>query len=421
MTVEREINLASVYHVVWERGKRILLVTFLLMGLSYVTTLFMTERYEAHAELEVKPSRIGENVMRGWITPFEVYGRYIGDETLLNIMNDLGLRGEPFNIRKVDQFAARITVSRFRETSVLFVYTEMETPEMAARVANTLADHIIKKNLDLLAKEAHTSVNLIDQSLSARITDNASREVAYQEAQERYRIEIQQKYLDNLISRWQTRMSERENLIMSTRELATRLASLEEAVSHQPQKLELKRTLSEDLVLLEAIREAAPDQKGPDLANLSLIIESPNQEHYTLLSLKDQMRAQLEGDLAKLALTETLIPDLKREIDQVQGQIYMGQLEVARMKAEYDRSYEIFGGIDKEYGWTPITIFSERYDINIISPAVPKDKVVTPNRPAIVVLSGSLAFLIALAYFLLRDLYGLAQRRDIAGGYGSSA
>ncbi|MFH1741758.1 MAG: Wzz/FepE/Etk N-terminal domain-containing protein [bacterium] len=412
MTVDRQIDLASVYRVVWERGKRILVVTFAVMIVSYIATLFMTKRYGAMTEVEIKPSRVGERAMERWITAIEVFGRYAeGDDAVLHVIEEFDLDREPYNIRTVNQMASRIGVSRFKETSVIRIYAEMETPQMAADVAEGLAKYMIDKNLDLLGKEVETTINLLDESLSARIANNASRETEYLKAQSKYAVEIQQKYLDNLYSRWQKLMSERENLVVSTRELSVRVASLVQAVTHQPEKFELNRTLSEDLVLLEAIRTANPSLKGVDLSNLSLTIESPNPEHYTLLSEKDRLQAQMEGDRAKLNLTESLIPELKSEIDGVQNEIYESQLEVARFKAEYDRSYEIFGGIDKEYGWTFTTVFSERYDISIINHAIPKDAVVRPNRPAAVVLSGSFAFLLALAYFLLKDLYGIAQQR----------
>lgn len=417
MTVEREINLASVYRVVWDRGKRILMVTVATMIVAFLITLVMTKRYGATAEVEIKPSRIGERAMAHWVTPVEVYARYIeGDDTWQGLIDELDLDRKPFNIRKPKKLVDRVDISKYKETSVIQVYAEMETPEMAATLANTLAQRMIDKNLQFLAEEAETTAELLERSLSARLTKDASLEFAYLTAKKEYAIDVWQKHLENLISRWQTLISQQENLTISTLELAKRLSSLDEALTHQPEKFELKRTLSEDLVLLEAIRNANPDQTGADLANLSVTIESINQQHYALLSQKDLLQAQLDGDTAKLTLIESLIPQLKTEIDEIQDQIYVGQLEVTRLKAEYDRSYEIFGGIDKQYGWTPTTVFSERYDIAIINPAIapPKDRIARPNRPAIVVLSGSLAFLLTLVYFLLRDLYGIARWRETA-------
>jgi uncharacterized coiled-coil protein SlyX len=209
-------------------------------------------------------------------------------------------------------------------------------------------------------------------------------------------------------------LSERENLIVSTQELAVRVAGLEKAVQNQPEKLVLARTLSEDAVLFEMVRSATPELKGSQLPNLSLTIESPNQEHYTLLAEKDRLNAQLVADQAKLAQIEKMLPDLEQKVREVQDQIYERQIEVARLKAEYDRSYEIFGGIDKELGWAFTTIFSERYEMIPITKALAKDTVARPNRPAVVVLSGSMAFLAALAYFLLKDLYGIAQKKESA-------
>ncbi len=413
MSLEREINLASVYRVIWERGKRILMVTFTVIVIAYITTLFMTKRYGAMAELEVKPSRVGERAMDHWITPMEVFERYIvGDDSLKIVLDNYNLDRNPFNIHRVNQLASRINVSRYRETTIIRIYAEMETPEMAATVANELARIGIEKNIDLLRDEVNTTADLLDDALSTRITDNASREDAYLKAQKEYTVEVIQKKLDNLFSRWQKLMSERENLVLSTKELETRVASLNEAVSHQPEKFELSRTLSEDLVLLEALRGTSSEAEGTDLANMSLTIESPNQEHYTLLSEKDRLEAQLHGDRVKLELTEALIPEVKQEIDELQNRLYEAQLEVARLKAEYDRSYEIFGGIDKEYGWASPTIFSERYDIALVNRAIPKIRPVRPNRLAILSLSGSFAFLLTLAYFLLKDLYGIAQQSD---------
>ncbi len=411
MSVDREINLASVYRVIWERGKRILFVTLLAMVVAYVTTLFMTKRYGAMAELEVKPSRVGERAMDHWITPIEVFERYIvGDDSLKTVIEEFALDGEPFNIGTVNQLASRINVSKYRETTMIRIYAEMETPEMAAKVANELAKIGIEKNINLLREEVQTTADLLDDALSDRIKDNASREQAYLKAQKAYMVEVIQKKLDNVFSRWQKLLSERENLVVSTKELETRVASLTDALSHQPEKLKLDRTLSEDLVLLETLRGASKKLEGMDLTNIALTIESPNQEHYTLLSEKDRLNAQLQGDRAKLDLIETMIPELKEEIDELQNRLYEAQLDVARMKAEYDRSYEIFGGIDKEHGWASPTVFSERYDIALVNQAIPKERAVRPNRLAILLLSGSLAFLLALVYFLLKDLYGIAQR-----------
>nr|HPO08667.1 hypothetical protein [bacterium] len=231
-------------------------------------------------------------------------------------------------------------------------------------------------------------------------------------AQKQYELEKLQKYLDNLYSQWQLRMSERENLLISDRELTARVASLEEAIQHQPEKIYLTRALSEEAVLLEMIRSATPDVKGSRLPDLSLTIESPNPEHYALVAEKDRLEAQLKGDQAKLAQIEATLPGLENQVRETQNKFYDANMEVARLKAEYDRSYEIFGGIDKELGWAFTTIFSERYEMIQVNQALAKDAVASPNRPAVVVLSGSLAFLMALAYFLLKDLYGIAQKKE---------
>jgi len=417
MSIEREIDLSSVYWVVWERGKRILTVTFVVMIVSFIATLFMTKRYGAMAEVEVRPSRVGERAMQYWVTPVEVYARYIeGDDTLKAIIDDpeLGLSKKPYEISQVDQLASRISVSKYKETSVIRVYAEMETPEMAAKVANSLVQKGIAKNIAFLIEEASRTAQLLDETLADRMAANNSREQLYLRTQKEYEVEVLQKYLDNLYSQWQLRLSERENLIVSTQELAVRVAGLEKAVQNQPEKLVLARTLSEDAVLFEMVRSATPELKGSQLPNLSLTIESPNQEHYTLLAEKDRLNAQLVADQAKLAQIEKMLPDLEQKVREVQDQIYERQIEVARLKAEYDRSYEIFGGIDKELGWAFTTIFSERYEMIPITKALAKDTVARPNRPAVVVLSGSMAFLAALAYFLLKDLYGIAQKKESA-------
>ncbi|HPA46636.1 MAG TPA: Wzz/FepE/Etk N-terminal domain-containing protein [bacterium] len=413
MNVEREIDLASVYRVVWERGKRILIVTFVVMVFSYLATLSMTKRYGAMAEVEVRPSHVGEHAMQNWPIPIEAQARYIeGDDTLKAVIDELKLAEEPFEIKKVDQLASRISVSKYKETSIIRVYAEMETSEMAAKVANKLAQKGIEKNLAFLVQEASRTAQLLDETLSARMIANASRETNYLLAQKQYELEKLQKYLDNLYSQWQLRMSERENLLISDRELTARVASLEEAIQHQPEKIYLTRALSEEAVLLEMIRSATPDVKGSRLPDLSLTIESPNPEHYALVAEKDRLEAQLKGDQAKLAQIEATLPGLENQVRETQNKFYDANMEVARLKAEYDRSYEIFGGIDKELGWAFTTIFSERYEMIQVNQALAKDAVASPNRPAVVVLSGSLAFLMALAYFLLKDLYGIAQKKE---------
>ena len=160
MIQEREININAIFQVLYDRGKKILIYTFAAMLLGAIASLFIHNRYGATATMYINVSKIGTHMIGKSQFDFETYQNMIPDKsTLRELMRMYRLDEEPFNLKHTKDLEKRIEIDSFDENAQLYtIYVELEDATTAARVANDLADEVIRVTEKIRNVEAESSV-----------------------------------------------------------------------------------------------------------------------------------------------------------------------------------------------------------------------------------------------------------------------
>lgn len=419
MIEQKEISLSAIFHVIWERGKRILIFTFVCAALSAIMTLFVKNRYESAAFLMMSPSKLGERIMERPVIPMRTYVTFMTNPTVLTeIIQKYNLKERPYKFRFPQDLYDRILVYYMDDTAMLVIRVQMEDAQMAADIANALADRGIKTVKKLIKDEQTESTGELKLQSNGILNQVEGYKTTYLESLKRNMKPLHMQVLSNLMTMYANDVLQKETLDATIIELIEKKSWFESevfsATSDYKQKVQLRRALVTDPLLVEQIRE----QKGgpvnlDDLKNIVFFEETLDTYYNSLLMEYKSLLADIPSQTKKRDFLANRVEELKKEITKLQSDIFDMDVEELITKADLDRELEIYSGIYKEVGWAGATVASERQDLVVIDPAVPVEKKVYPRRSLMVGLTGISAFLLAFLYYLIVDLYGLVTLKTV--------
>ncbi|HTM76311.1 MAG TPA: Wzz/FepE/Etk N-terminal domain-containing protein, partial [Devosia sp.] len=205
---DARIDLGAVFGAVIKRLPRIIAVTLVLLVAAFAILLFVPRMYESSAGILVEPRNSGVEAI-GSAPPASVSGLAAGvvssqieliksRETLLNVIDQLDLRAEPeFNgsgsgpspLGVISQFLGRkaapanvdetvlsnlldrMTVIQERDSAVITVLIRSTNPELAAKIANAVANaHVVRRTDLSLSDIAEASGWLGDEITKLRVS-----------------------------------------------------------------------------------------------------------------------------------------------------------------------------------------------------------------------------------------------------------
>lgn len=415
MIEEKQINLSSIITVIWERGKRILIFTLVCAGLAAIATLTIHNRYHSVASLMMTPSKLGERIMQRPVIPIRTYEAFLTYPSLLEKMIEkYQLKQSPYKFRYPQDLFKRIRVAYIIDTALLEIHVQLEDPQVAADIANELAQYAVKTVSRLVEIEQVSSTSKIEEQSNKSFNDTIQYKNIYLESLQRNMKPFHMQTLNNYMSMYATDMQQKETLDASIVELEEKIRKFESevfsATSEYKQRIQLRRAVVTDPLLLEEIREKKGGEISMDeLQNIVFYEEQMDPYYNQLLMQYKSLLADLPSQIKKRDFLATRIDELKTEIVSLQSKIFDMDVEELITKGDFDRTMEIYSGINKEVGWAGTTVASERQDLLIVDPAVPVKKKVFPRRSLMVGLAGLSAFLLSFLYYLLLDLYGLVK------------
>ena len=412
MSVEKEINLASIVEVMWNRAKGILLFTFATMVLAMLATLTMHNRYTATAKLLMNKSKLGEHTMQNPAIPMNTYLEMALDDKLLKtLLETYKLTEPPYNFKYRRDLLDRIEVESLENTSLLKIVVQLEDPQTAADVANAVAQDIIDKSTGLMHLEADLS--------SSRITEEVNRvseivEVKrqnYENVLIQNQLQLVRNELDTKISILAKERQEVANIESAISQLESKEKIMSEVLSSSEftKIIKTNNNVLRDPLIEATVRSETGAINIEQLSKIMFENENLNMEYLAMKREYETLRADLAGQHSMLEDKKTRIITLERETSELQRKLSEMDLQEMVAKADFDRALEILGGIDKQEGWAGTSVVTERQDLFRVVDAIPPDKKSYPQRTLMVGIVGSIAFLLSFMYYLLRDLYGLLK------------
>lgn len=418
MVEEREISLSAVIDVVWERGKRILFFTVVSMFLGMLATLLIPNRYASTATILMSKSKLGEQTMQNPAIPLDTYvDMMTTDDLMMEMINKYQLDESPFNLRYPDDMRGRLLVFQVQNSSHLKIQVALEDAQLAADVVNDLATKAIQKNQYLMEQEKIISQQRISEEIQLLKKNVTQTQNNYQEIVLENNKQVLIKELDTnqtILATLRQELSTLDNSIAEQKVKVEYYKDLfyDPLFERHPdfeEKITLFRSIFSDNLSLEMVKQATSELDLDSLTEKGIVDEVVNQGYLDVLKEYTSLQVSLPGLIAKRIDAASKIAALETKVEEQNDRFHEIDIEETEAKANWDRALEVYAGIEKNLGWAGTNIYSERQDLILVGEAVPIEKKIYPRRSLMIALVGLVAFLLALMYFLLSDLYGLLR------------
>ncbi len=411
MTTEKEINLSAVFEVMWERGKRIFIFTLVCMVLGALASLLIKNRYASTAQLIMIKSKLGENTLKNPPVQMGTFSHMIKRRGVLQeAITQFELDKKPYKMKYIDDLAERVNVYLFTDSALFDIYVEMEDMNLAANIANFLAQKAIEASSQMAAYEKITSASHIEMEVEALNTQLNGFQDVYLNTLVTNIKPVLQKELDTNMTILATLRQEKETIDGGIVQIENQIANYDRLFSATDTDFTkfviTRKSIVNDPLVFEAVREKA-NINLEEISDLTFLSEDLDGGYATLRLEYTKLKVDLEAQKKLSDYKDQRIKQLVKTVAEQQKAFSTMDVNEMVAKANFDRELEIFGGVDKEMGWVGTTIASERQDLWLFEKAIPDPKKVYPRRSLIVAFIGIMAFLFSFLYFLLRDLYGL--------------
>jgi len=323
---EERLDLRALFGAVGSRWLRIVLVTVLLLGTAYAILMFVPKLYESSASILVEQRAnaftrtANDQQQANAVTMDSLMASQVelikSRDNLLTVIEALDLRDNPEfggvgfspvnlvmqllgrkpDIKSLDQIVLdnlneRVTVRRENTSSVVSVYVMSEDPQLAADIANAIANAHVKRRADLsLADTAEASGWLENEiaKLRVKVQDAETAVANYRASNDLFQSGIgQTSILDQQLSN-----------------IATQITSAQERKNSAQSRADLIRGLL---------------QAGQPIDGVADVRNSLGMQNLM------QSRAQLQGELAQRSSTllanHPTIKALRAQISAIDTQI----------------------------------------------------------------------------------------------------
>jgi succinoglycan biosynthesis transport protein ExoP len=346
---EQRIDMGAVLGALLSRWLRILIVTLIALGATFAILLFVPKMYESTASLLVEQRANAASIVNGQqpatpsipaeammssqielIRSRDLLLQVIDSENLRSeseltgvsfspitfVMQLLGRKAEPRSVDEtvVQNLNDRLSVVRERDSAVLSINVRAQNPELAARIANAIAEaHVRRRTAQSLSDTAEATVWLEQEIARLRIKVQES-----EQAVADYRVE------NDLF----TGTENTPILDQQLTAISTQITTTQERKNAAQSRANLIR---------ELLAQGKPIDGVQDVRN-SVVIQQLSQT-----------KATLQGELAERSATllpnHPTIRSLTAQIDEIEDQIAG---EARRVAEALEAEAEIEGNLESK-------------------------------------------------------------------------
>ncbi|TYP52424.1 GumC family protein [Thermosediminibacter litoriperuensis] len=417
--MEEEISLRELIEVLIRGRWLIAGITLVAVLVSGILSFFVIPpTYEAKTTLMVspltpknqpQPQDSAYNTLLNFLSQFpqmtlETYRVQATNPHILNqVIKELNLDPEKYSLNSLKE---SINVEAIKDTNLISITVKDTDPDMAAKIANTLAPKFVDFLSNALKEQmGKTAVFLKNQMLEEQKNlDQATEELKNFMAQPQSVTELQQDIEAKLqlLTEFKT-----ELLKLEVREKAVRssLESIKDRLASEPRYLEVKKSIIED----PAMMGIATGKTGPssDLTGLTLKSQEINQTYDVLSQKAAELEAELAGIVSQKTAILNSIKKTQAELESLQADFAEKQTEYNRLQQQYNIALETYNTFLQKYQEARITTSSKIGDANImiVSPALVPENPVAPKKMLNIALAAVLGVMIGIFTAFFADYW----------------
>jgi uncharacterized protein involved in exopolysaccharide biosynthesis len=438
-----DVDLREYLLVVWQRRWLIGIVTAVCVATAALMTWTSPKMYEASVTLLASPSKIGEPALGSSVPSLRVLLQNRG--VAERVIKEFSLSAPPYGLTAASFVDDAVRVEDIEKTNIVQAkVTLRDSPDLAARVANRLADRAVELNREMNQQDNLAARDFIKEQLdAARATLDRLEGQLVTEQQHAELGAVEADADDMLANR-----SKIAKLAVEVEGEKARLASAERELSHHQRIVPVPRAVDSAAAMIEAgskpapvepvpqkpsasvrsdsresVRSDAPvstrdrelgrqaskkspaneksaaskrePEQPPERSALALAVEQAAPSTVTSspeLNLRSEfINPVYEALEYQIATSRTRLASLEAEQMQLRragatssptlARMYSRQATVARLRTEYDLAKQTYLDLATQYAQARIQVASRTSQLQVIDPAVPASRPVSP-RPA---------------------------------------
>lgn len=319
--------------------------------------------------------------------------------TAAAVIRDVGLDKPPHNMRPSEFLARVISVSEVRGTPLITVKVIMEDPELAAKVANSVADHAVQTARRVSASEATYARDLIKEQLDLARGRLDAADAQLRDYRQQVRIETVRKDAE-------ARLGGPRSPAFAPRSqpgVPHVPVFVDESAGGRPGVMDLLVTIASERARLAAMEadlarrsrvDAQTKTIDPVYQDLDARVAAARSNLASLERQRAQQTASYKPDATTLGVLDHL---------------YAVETELARRQVERDVAERIYVDLSQRFQDARLQVISRSAEFVIIDPAVPADRPVSRHVARNTAIGVVVGLCFALAGVLL--WHAAARRR----------
>ncbi len=366
---EDEFDLMQYMVVLWRYRLVIAIGTILCAVAAFVATMLTPRTYEATVKLLVSPPKTGAAGEVGPTISVATFRSLIENQSLCaEIVEEFGLNKPPHRITAGQFVTGMVRVEAIRDTSVILVRVALWDPDLAAKVANRMA----QAAEGLAAKLSREETTSARDFIRAQLDESRKRldlaEANLESFRKKAQLELLRKDVDAMLGQRATLLE----LVVGIQAERARLARAEAQLAARKRIETLTRSIDMDPAAMEAARRGGVGSGS--VLPLQLRNESVDPVYEDLDKVAAESRTKLAG-LEKQWAELVDVRKLDRDQQARLSLMYTEEAALSRLQTEYDISKEVYVDVSKRYEQARLQVAGRSAQLELM------DAALAPDRP----------------------------------------
>ena len=403
-----EIDLTKYVLGLWRYRLLVVLGTLLCGAAALVSVALAPRSYEATAKLMVSPPKTGAAGEVGSSVSMATFRSLIENQSLgAKIVEEFGLNKPPHGVTATELMTRIVAVEVVRDASVILVRVRLWDPDLAAKVANRLAESAEQLARALSQEETVAARDIIGAQLDASKKRFDEAEARLESFKKVAQLELLRKDVDALLGQRGTLLA----LLVDIQTEKARLSQAEAQLATRDRLETLKRSIDTDPAAMEAMRKAGSEPGS--VLPLQLRNEFVNPVYESL----DQVIATSRTRLAGLEKQRAELIDVRRLDRDQQAKLsllYQQETTLSRLQTEHEIAREVYVDVSKRYEQARLQVAGRSAQLQLMDRALPPDRPISRHVVRSTVLASLTGLLLTAAAALGLDAFRRAAGRGQA-------
>lgn len=409
---DQEISLRELIEILLKNKAIIALITIVCVFISGIFSFFVMDPvYEAQAKLIVsdlksQQSSSEELPIIESLTPYpdfniESYKEQIKNpEILMKTIEELQLDPEKYT---VSSLAKTITIDQTSGTNIIRVKVKNTDPELAAKIANSVAVNFTNFITDLSKKQASKSLEYIENQLKIEEENLNKALLAYQEflKQPRGVSELQSEQTSKiaLLTLYKEELAQQDIEISATQKA---LQEAQRLLQKTEKYIVTKKSITDDPLLFNYV-EQEKDASVRETMKIKMESEEINPVYFSLQQTISESQIKLSQLQATKEQLNAAIAKIQKELEQIQVELANKQHQDDILSRQVSTAQKTYNALMDKYEESRLTESSKIGESAVVisSRAIPPVEPVSPNKILNLAIAGVLGIMLGvfIAFF----------------------